>query len=58
MEVAAKANPPVWKLVDLKQVMRANRLREKMERKQAAEQRRKVRASVVCTIVFVSKVCV
>jgi len=42
MEVAAKANPPVWKLVDLKQVMRANRLREKMERKQAAEQRRKM----------------
>ncbi|GJD05661.1 Translation initiation factor IF-3 [Galdieria sulphuraria] len=41
MEVSAKAAPPVWKLVDLKQVLRANRLREKMERKQAVEQRRK-----------------
>ncbi|GJQ14131.1 hypothetical protein GpartN1_g5922.t1 [Galdieria partita] len=41
MEVSSKAAPPVWKLVDLKQVIRANRLREKMERKQAVEQRRK-----------------
>lgn len=43
MEVAAKATPPVWKLVNLKQVFRDSRLREKKERKQALEQRRKVK---------------
>eukprot|EP00871_Galdieria_phlegrea_P001762 jgi/Galph1/2587/GphlegSOOS_G1259.1 len=41
MEVAGKAKPPVWKLVDLKEVLRAIRLKEKADKKQALEQRRK-----------------